>query len=355
MLAGVLALALVGTGAAVAVSRSGDRATASPSSAAAPAVTSAPAPAGSAARPLTGPSSAPSSAAPSTPVSTWHDQVLRDFSPLAQSSFSAVRTITEWNLGRATATDVRTRVQVALTTSQETIASLAARRPLPGTETALTQYRAGADLYIGSLQTVLNATYLTPGGLQTQVRRAAARQRDLGDRLYDLAQSSLAPLLPAQPDFDGVEFQKPPEVPDYDAIDLGVGPPLASAQPAPGPVRTFQAKRPEQSAQAWVRQLEQLQFPTTDELLRQLQSGSAARLGETAQRLVLDSDELNDLPDPEGHRNVSTQVQLGLLVEADALRTAQAATLAPAAQRLGLRQAAAGLGRIGTSLVSARP
>ncbi|MCU1692079.1 MAG: hypothetical protein JWM64_1170 [Frankiales bacterium] len=314
-----------------------------------PSGSAAPAPSTSGGPEVAGPS------LPPTPVQAWRDAVLKDYSPLAQSSFSAVRTITEWNLRRATPADVRSRVEVALQTSQDTVKALAVRKPLPGTEQALTQFRAGADLYISSLQTVLAATALPSGPLQTQVRRAAARQRDLGDRVYDLAQSSLVPVLPKEQTFDDVELRKPPEVPDYDAVDLGVGPPLAPAEPKPGPVRTFQAQRPEQDVAAWVAALDRLALPSGPQVLALLQSAPADRLAATAEQLVLGSDRLRELADPAGARNVSTQVQLGLLVEADALRTAQAAVLAPAAQRLGLRQAAAGLGRTGTSLAAARP
>lgn len=292
---------------------------------------------------------------PPTPVEAWRDAVLAEYAPLAQSAFSAVRTINEWNLDRASATDVRARVEVALDLSQQTARSLAARKPLPGTETALAQYRAGADLYLASLRTTLVATRVPDGPLQMQLRRAGARQRDLGDRVFDLAGTSLVPLLPPEPEVEGFRLDKPPEVPDYDAAGLGVGPPLEAKEPVPGPRRTFQAQRPTQPVAAWLADLERLPLPADARLAQLVAGGTAAEAADVANQFVTASDRLYRVPDPEGARNVSTQVQLGLLVAAEAMRNAQAAALVPAAQRPVLRQSAAELLRVATPLRASRP
>jgi hypothetical protein len=296
-----------------------------------------------------------STKAPPTRVQAWRDEVLREYSPLAQSSLSAVRMITEWNLGRATAADVAGGVEFALTTSQETVRALAVRTPLPGTQPALTQYRAGAGLYVLSMRTVLAATALPDGDLQSQLRRAAARQRDLGDRLFDLAATSVAPLLPPEPTFPGVRLVRPPDVPDYAAMDLGVGPPLEAAAPVPGPVRTYQDVRPDQAANRWVQAVADLDVPSDAEYAELLRTGASGELAAAARRLVAAADRLHRLPDPRGARGVSNQVQLGLLVAADGLRAAQAATMTPTAERRRLQQVAQELGALAQVLCAGRP
>lgn len=288
-------------------------------------------------------------------VVAWRDEVLREFSPLAQSSFSAVRTITEWNLGRATAEDVAARVDIALATSQETVAALASREPVEGTAPALAQYRAGADLYLTSLHTVRVATRLPDGALQTQLRRAAARQRDLGDRLFDLAGTTLSPLLPAERDFSEVRLEKPPEVPDYTAIDLGVGPPLESRPPTPGRPRTYQSSRPEQDAGEWLTAVSQLDLPSSEYCAQLASTGSAEELATAARQAQQAADTLHSLPDPRARRGVSTQLQLALLVLSDGLRAAQAAALVPPAQQPELRSVAQELVEVGASLRSVQP
>lgn len=300
-----------------------------------------------------GPTTAPSPS--SSPVQAWRDGVTRDYQQLAGSSFSAVRTVTEWNLGRASAADVAGRVEVALVSSQDTVTALAARAPLPGTEQALGEYRAAADLYVQSLRTVLVATRLPAGPLQTQLRRASARVRDLGDRLFDQAGVSLAPLLPSERSFDGVEVRKPPDVPDYDAIDLGVGPPLVPTARTGGAVRTYQQKRPEQPAAAWRAALARIDPPAPAEVAALLRSGTAAQRAATAGRLVAASDALRAMPDPFGKRTVSTQVQLALLVHADALYAAQAAALLQGADRSRMTEVATSLAATATTLRALQP
>lgn len=304
--------------------------------------------------------STPSGATPgpvATPsaVQAWRDGVVRDFQQLSGSSFSAVRTVTEWNLGRASAGDVAARAEIAVVSSQDTVDALAARQPLPGTQQSLTEYRAAADLYQQSMRIVLAAAKLPAGALQTQLRRSSARVRDLGDRLFDQAGVTLAPLLPPDRTFEGVEVRKPPDVPDYDAIDLGVGPPLEPAPPAPGPVRTYQAQRPEQPVDAWVQALERLSAPSSQEVAALVGTGTDAQRAAAARRLVEVADDLRAEADPQGARAVSTQVQLAFLVHSDALRTAQAAALVPVPLRRGLAVVAEQLAGTAATLREIRP
>ena len=63
------------------------------------------------------------------------------------------------------------------------------------------------------------------------------------------------------------------------------------------------------------------------------------------------ADQLYTAPDPRDERRVSTRVQLGLLVDAEAARAAQAATLLPqGVQRASLRTSAQRLALLGDRL-----
>ncbi|MCW2614950.1 MAG: hypothetical protein JWN08_1944, partial [Frankiales bacterium] len=285
--------------------------------------------------------------APTTPAGVWKADVLREFQPLTGSSFSAVRTIVEWNEGRATPADVAARIDAAVPLILQTQTSLDGREPFPGAPDALVQYRAAADLYLDSLLVVRTATTVPAGPLQDQLRAAGARQRDLGDRLFDLASTTLAPLLPPVRAIEGVEVRKPPEVPDYSSIDLGVGPPLESQAPSPRPVRVFQDSRAVQSLADWLQDVQDADVPTDTELAQALGSGTASELAGLARRLRSASDQLYARPDPEGGRVASTQVQLSLLVQSEAARVAQAATLLSGKERSDLRLAAQGLAGVG--------
>lgn len=297
---------------------------------------------------------ADSPAPPGSAAEAWREVVLADYRPLASSSFSAIRTIVEWGLGRATAADVAARVDLALPSIRETQQALAARKPFAPAPQALVDYRAATALYLHSMQTVRVATVLPPGPLQDQLRRSAARIRDLGDRVFDQASVVLEPYRAPGRDNPDVELRKPAEVPDYAASELGVGPPLESSPASPGQVREYQQTRPVQPLQAWLQAVARVDVPVDSELSRHLAAGSASELAALARRLVAASDALHALPDPQDERLVSTQVQLSLLVQAEAARAAQAAILVSGASSGDLRTAAEGLAGVGDQLWDVR-
>jgi hypothetical protein len=272
------------------------------------------------------PGSSPSGAT-STAAGAWRDGVLEDFRPLAGVSLTVVRTTVEWRAGRATGPELAARIDTALPSILETRQALAARGELPDAPQALAHYRAAADLYLVSMNTLRTATGLRAGPLQEQLARSATRMRDLGDRVFDQAGVVLEPLLPPTRQFDGVEVRKPAEVPDYATLDLAAGPPLDEVPATPGPIRTYEAARPEQRVSDWVSAVGRAGVPTSDEVVAALRTGAATEFAVLARRLVAASDAVRALPDPERERPVSTQVQLGLLVQAESVWAAQAAIL----------------------------
>jgi hypothetical protein len=273
-------------------------------------------------------------------VSSWREGVREDYQSLASASLAALQTLNAWEAGEADASQAAVTAKVALEGSQATGRALADRRPAPGTDRSLFLFRASADLYAYSFRTVLTAAALAPGDMQTQLLRSAARLRDLGDRVFDQGSDGVENLLPPQPDVEGVEVRRAPDVTDYDSVDLGAGPPLEPRAQTPRPLRTYQADRPEQSVAAWRKALADLAPPTATEVSALIASGSPDELAAAARTLTAVADALHAMPDPQDGRRDSTQLQLGLQASAEALRAAQAGALLGAQHRGELRNLA---------------
>jgi hypothetical protein len=76
-----------------------------------------------------------------------------------------------------------------------------------------------------------------------------------------------------------------------------------------------------------VRAVHRIDIPPAGELAAAITSGDASRLQQLSNRFVGAANAVNATPDPQGQREISTTVRLGLLVDAESARVAQAATL----------------------------
>lgn len=292
--------------------------------------------------PAPAPSPVPSDApvpdpTPITEAGKWRAAVLSDYQPINAVIVNLVQTLEGWRNGTATAEAARASVELSLPKVRETRAALAKRRPLPQAPRALRDYHAAASLYLESLELARVATTLPKGDLLAQLQRASTRVRTLGDRMFDLAGAELEPFDPRGRDSEDVVVRKPAEVPDWEAINLGAGPPL-DVPPSPAAPRAYERVRPQYGASAWSAAISGLGIPSGPAEAHALASGSTVELRDLSRALVAASDAVHALPDPQGKRIESTRVQLALLIHAEAARVAQLATLGPVASRSALRE-----------------
>lgn len=293
--------------------------------------------AGSGTSPAPVSASGPPAPARAGSVSSWREGVRADYQPLATSALTALQSLNAWRQGQSTATSVAPAFRLALAGSRTTRAALARRTTVGGTERSALLFQETADLYTSSLGTALTATTLPGGMLQGQLQRTTARLRDLADRVFEQGNDLIRTLLPPGADTSGVEVRRVADVTDYDSVELGVGPPLEARPAAPRPLRTFQDDRPQQSLASWRAAVTSLHITPPAQVDRITGSATGPQLAAAARGLVAAADALYALPDPRGGRYASTHAQLGLQVAAEALRSAQAATLVKGADAVELR------------------
>ena len=277
-----------------------------------------------------------------TETQAWRDAALVDLRPLTGNVVQLGRTVTDWQAGRTSAADAAGALDGLLPRLAEAQAAIATRPRLSGFPRAGEDLALTAALYLQAARVARVATDVPVGPLRTQLQRQFFRVRDLADRYFDQAGVELEPVLGRARQVEGVEVRRTAEVPDWRSNGLAAGPPLDATTP-PTSLRTYQETRPQESFADWATDVSDADVPTAAEETAGLHGDSAAAL---ARRFVAASDSLYAAPDPRDERVVSTRLQLALLVHAEALRAAQAATLLPA-QRAALLQVANQLTALG--------
>ena len=275
---------------------------------------------------------------------------LADLRPLTGLVVNLGQGLTAWRTGKTSAKDMGAaldRFDLALVDAQTAIDR---RAPLPAAPRAVVDLRLTADLYLAAVRVGRAATEQPAGALRDQLVLQFFRLRNLGDRVFDQSDAELAPLLGAPREVEGVTIVRAPEVPDWVSIKLAAGPPLATAPLSVGSPRAYQSIRPTESVQDWVARTRALAIPSGAEEAAALRAGSLQQLGQLADRLTSASANLYGGPDPRGERLVSTRVQLGLLIDAEAARAAQSARLVKGTSRTRLGAVAYALAGAGDLL-----
>jgi len=286
---------------------------------------------------------------PTSLAGQWRADALSDFKPVNAVIVGTIQALEGWRSGAVSAKDVAATLTGAIPAVRETRTALARRTPLFQAPQALTDFRLAADLYLESLELArIGAVSSAKGDLLTQLQLTSTRLRTLADRVFDQAGAELEPYDPRQREVDGVVVQRPAEVPDWEAISLGAGPPLDVA-PTPASPRARETARPQVPLSSWRSSFAVLAVPSGTTEAAALRSGEVSELRDLARALVAGSDGLRLLPDPEGRRTDSTRVQLALLVHAEAARVGQLAALLPSS-RSALLTTARSVAAIGDAL-----
>jgi hypothetical protein len=205
------------------------------------------------------------------------------------------------------------------------VASNVARLPdAPSAPRAKGLYLAAARLYVEAVRVERVAVDEPAGDTRDQVHRASARLRVLGDRVYDRGVMNLEPR--ADDLGDATELVLPEEVPDWAALGLAPGPPLAHLPIGEATFAERQKIRPEQPEPAWRKAVEAADLSSGAEIGQAIRAGKAEDLGHLADRLTGAVTRLWSLPGPEGGRERFAVLSLGAMVKAEAARLAQAAS-----------------------------
>lgn len=321
-----------------------------------------------AARPATTPAGngalgngAPGTAAPTTVPLTpqqiqaraWSDQINGDFAPLTASLQPLLLDVKPWEDGTggsAAAAAVSSDASKFLPDFQAARQALLAQAPLSLAPQALADYRAAADLYTESVRLIAVAAAQPAGPLEHQIQLSSDRVRELADRIYDQATVVLQPFTPAVAPVAGVTIVRPLDVPVWAEIGLAAGPPLDTATPA-APKTGYQAVRPQEPLARWRAQVEALDLPSAPAEAQAIGSGTATGLRAMSDLFATAEARLTSDPDPTDGRVVATRFRLGLLVDAEATRTAEEASLlGSSAATTRLQQVAAALAVTGDGL-----
>lgn len=297
----------------------------------------------------------PTASASASPGDAWYDETLRTFGPMAQGLITYLGTINDWSAGDARAAEVKLAATVALPNFIDVRTQLAEQTPFEAAPRALDNYRDSVELYIQTARLATAGADLESEELTEQVQLGINRLRLLADRVYDQSEVEMAPHRASGPDLSGIDFRRPAEVPDFreGEGDYAPGPPLTE-RAANTPPRQFQDTRPEQDLDDWLADVEKASIPSAQAQADAIADGDLDSLGELADQLTAASDSLYEAPDPAGERVVSTRTQLGLLVQAEAMRVAQMATLAEGAQAEELTTIAETLALVGNQMMDPR-
>jgi len=244
----------------------------------------------------------------------------------------------DFEAGKATPADFKGAVDVALpefVKSRDAVAALEKYKKEPAVNGF---FLDAADLYVEVARIYGVAVDPAADPLRAQLNIAAKRLRTLGDRIYDRGRVVLEPSFYA-PSSQEVELRPPTEVPDWVAEGMAAGPPLAEAPGPPAatpPVREVTCGkgvpkpcRAEESTKKWESRVKKAGFPQPADVVRALEAGDAAKLGELAAGYETKTRSLMAGADPKGHRERAAVTGLGLLVDGEAARLGQVAALLP--------------------------
>lgn len=264
----------------------------------------------------------------------WKNGIIADFGTMSQGALNYLRSINDWRTGKAKNDEVDIAADLALGQFLLTRKVLVDRVGFEQAPRALVNYRDSVELYIVHARLAkLGAQIKEDDRLNRQIQLMMGRIRYLADRFYDLGSDELESFTIQDREVTGFEYSRAVDVPSFAGTDLAPGPPLTQAKPAASQNREYQNVRPEVEYTAWQTAVEGAEIPRVEDEVKAIKNGSSDELNTLSERLTAASDALHAAPDPLDERLLSTRVQLGLLVQAEAMRAAQVSKLVAADSR----------------------
>jgi hypothetical protein len=283
-------------------------------------------------------------ASPSNAVQPWYRHVVADLRPLQSTLPGALAAASAWASGSEPAAQARKGFERDLPTLERVHRALEDLAPLPGHASARSDYVAAIGLYVASLQMDEAATEEPGGALQTQLQHSYERLRGLGDIVFDQGTAELAPELGST--LAGPDVAAASHVPDWSSDGLAPAPPLASSwSPGGAPASGSQPKA------EWAAEVA-LDGAPAHAAVRGAVAGHSPRskLGPMVLALASADAYVGSVPVTTGDPLTANRLRLGLLVDAEALMSEEAAHLSHGAPARALAAIAASLGAIGGKL-----
>ena len=259
----------------------------------------------------------------------WTERAAVAYAPLGDAALRLPAYVREWLDGNRPTEQLRGDLGKALAEVTEVRERLSGLPPFPFNPAVVPLYRSSSALYVEHVRIYEEALAVPPGDVRTQLDLLARRTRLLADRVFDRGQALVKPHLAEEQNPD-VVINLPEDVPNWAAEGLAAGPPLAAPPPtrsASPPLR--EESRPVQPPASWLAAVRDAGAPPVEELDRAITTRDAAELGTLAQQLEAAAEKLRVVPDPDGDggREESARTRLGLLVQSEAMRIAQAAAV----------------------------
>ena len=284
--------------------------------------------------------------ATSSSVQAWYRHVVDDLHPLQSTLLGALDAASGWANGSESAAKARKEFERDLPTLERVHHALQRLVPLQGHASAHDDYVAALGLYVASLQVDEVATEGPSGALQAQLQLSYQRMRALGDIVFDQGTAELAPELGAA--LAGPDVAAASHVPDWSSDGLAPGPPLASTWHSGGGV----AASGSQPKGEWAAEVARDGAPTQS-AVRAVLTGhgrSSTNLGAMVVALGAAAAYVGSVPGTSGDPLAANRLRLGLLVDAEALMSEEAAHLSNGAPTRTLSAVATSLGSIGGQL-----
>lgn len=280
-------------------------------------------------------------AAPSNAAQTWYRHVVNDLHPLQSKLLVALDAASRWATGSESAATARREFERDLPTLERVHRALQNLAPLQGHASARDDYVAAIGLYVASLQMDEAATEEPSGALQGQLQHSYQRIRSLGDIVFDQGTAELAPELGSA--VAGPDVAAASHVPDWSSDGLAPAPPLAPLWHLGGtPAAGSQPKG------EWAAEIAMDGAPAQSAVRAAVAGhGHQSNLGEMAVALGAADAYVGSIPGTAGDPLASNRLRLGLLADAEALMSEEAARLSagePARTLAGIATSVSSIG-----------
>ena len=283
-------------------------------------------------------------ATPSNPTQAWYQHVVNDLHPLQSTLLGALDAASGWASGSESAATARREFERDLPKLERVQRALRDLASLHGHASAHNDYVAAIGLYVASLQVDEAATEEPGGTLQSQLQHSYERLRGLGDIVFDQGTAELAPELGSA--LAGPDVAAASRVPDWSSDGLAPAPPLASSWPPDGAPAS--GSQPEAK---WAAEVAMDGAPA-DAAVRAAVAGHSpqSKLGPMVAALATADVYVGSVPVTAGEPLTANRLRLGLLVDAEALMSEEAARLSHGEPARALAAIATRLGSVGRTL-----
>jgi hypothetical protein len=281
---------------------------------------------------------------PSNAAQAWYRQVVNDLHPLQSTLLGALDAASAWTSGSESAATARRELERDLPKLERVHRVLQDLAPLQGHASARNDSVAAIGLYVASLQVDEAATEEPGGTLQAQLQHSYERLRRLGDIVFDQGTAELAPELGAT--LAGPDVAAASHVPDWSSDGLAPAPPLASSWPPSGAPASGSQPKAEWAAEV------AMDGAPAHAAVRAAAAGHARQstLGPMVVALAAADVYVGSVPETAGDPLTANRLRLGLLVDAEALMSEEAAHLSHGVPARALAATAASVGAIGGTL-----